>query len=169
MNCTGTTSDIVHYCPLPYPSISPFQVPVKALRTPLNTSHRLSGVDLRVELDAGRVGLQLAGLGERLYRFEVFLEEIGGRGVKGPGQFAERDSVQVQCAGASGAASIWAIVLSSLHRRLVRTAREQARDSIWGANVRSRLSLGDRGPVPHLIAGSKKPCMCQVAVFSPAR
>jgi hypothetical protein len=42
MNCTGTTSDIVHYCPLPYPSISPFQMRVKALRAPLNTSHRLS-------------------------------------------------------------------------------------------------------------------------------
>ena len=65
---------------------------MKALRTPLNE------VNSRVELDAGRVCLQLAGLGERPYSFEVFLEEIGGRAVKGPGQFAERDSVQVRAA-----------------------------------------------------------------------
>jgi hypothetical protein len=126
MNCTVTTSDIVYYCPLPYPSISTFQVPVKALRTSLNTAHRLSGVDLHVELDAGRVGLQLAGLGERLYSFEVFLEEIGGRAVKGPGQFAERDSVQVR---AAPLLSGLLLLCSALHRRLVRTAREQARDS----------------------------------------
>jgi hypothetical protein len=59
MNCTDTTSDIVHYCPLPYPSISPFQVPVKALGTPFNASHRLSGVDLLVELDAGLLACSL--------------------------------------------------------------------------------------------------------------
>lgn len=78
--------DIVHS----RPSISPFRVLVKALRIPLSTSHRLSEVDLRVELDAGRVDLQLAAdLGERLYSVQVsavntllnlhHLEEIADR------------------------------------------------------------------------------------------
>ena len=53
--------------------------------------------------------------------------------------------------------------------RHVRIAREQARDSSWGPDVRSRLPLGCRGPVHRLIAGGEKPCICQVAIFLAGR
>ena len=69
---------------------------MKVLRTPLDISHRLSEVNLRVKLDGGRVCLELTGFrASVLYNFQAFFDEIGGRGVRGPDPFAERARVQV--------------------------------------------------------------------------
>jgi hypothetical protein len=69
---------------------------VKVLRTPFNTSYRLSEENLRVKLDGGRICLELTGLrASVLYSFQAFFDEIGGRGVSGPRSFAERARVQV--------------------------------------------------------------------------
>jgi hypothetical protein len=100
---------------------------VKALRIPLNTSHRLSEVNSRVELDAGRVCLQLTGLGECLYSFQVFFDEIGGRSVRRPGPFAERARVQV-----GTAPLLIGLLRYGLQWWLVRIARERARESNMG-------------------------------------
>ena len=134
---------------------------MKALRTPLNTSHRLSEVNSRVGLDAGRVCLQLTGLGECLYSFQVFFDEIGGRGVRRPGPYAERARVQVGTAPLLiRAIALWPTMVACANckragPRIELGCRCAVKTTPWRPS----------GPVHNLIAGGENPCICQVANF----